>query len=75
MAVLTVSFAHNSMDAQINKKEPLVEAVVEAAKVYLKDVKVFDVSACHRPFSADDRLLLSENQQLFFPLGHAKSSS
>ena len=30
-------------------------------KVYLKDVKVFDVSACHRPFSADDRLFIGKH--------------
>ncbi len=42
-------------------KEPddhRIEALVDAAKVHLKDVKVIDVSACHRPFSADDRPII-----------------
>eukprot|EP00986_Skeletonema_menzelii_P015346 scaffold11548_cov97-Skeletonema_menzelii.AAC.2 len=42
-------------------KEPAkhrIEALVDAAKVHLKDVKVIDVSACHRPFSADDRPII-----------------
>mmetsp|Transcript_28153 Transcript_28153/g.47761 ORF Transcript_28153/g.47761 Transcript_28153/m.47761 type:complete len:85 (-) Transcript_28153:4371-4625(-) len=39
----------------------LIEALVEAAKVYLKDVKVVDVSACHRPFSADDRPIIGKS--------------
>ena len=37
-----------------------IEALVNAAKIHLNDVKVIDVSACHRPFSADDRPIIGK---------------
>lgn len=42
-------------------KEPdehRIEALVDAAKLHLNDVSVIDESACHRPFSADDRPII-----------------
>ncbi|KAK1732317.1 D-amino acid dehydrogenase [Skeletonema marinoi] len=42
-------------------KEPdqhRIDALVNAAKIHLDDVEVIDASACHRPFSADDRPII-----------------
>ena len=35
-----------------------VEALLDAARVHLPDVEMIDSSACHRPFSADDRPMI-----------------
>jgi hypothetical protein len=42
-------------------KEPdqhRIDALINAAKVHLDDVELIDASACHRPFSADDRPII-----------------
>ena len=40
-----------------------IEALVEAAKLYLPDLELVDASACHRPVSADDRPIVGSSKK------------